>query len=162
MRPKKRTFKSDNSAFTQVSFLESMLHLIEEGSHSSFEEFEYLYENYLKDEANDQQIFNRLLSNGCTLLFSACKEGKVEFVQFMLDKQWNPFQKCLVKGTKESVLDIAAKWNYVEVVELLLAKVNFPESYLMTAYKLAENYTIRRLIKSKLKDNGKNRFFVFC
>lgn len=77
------------------------------------------------------------LSNGKTLLYMACQEGKVEIVNCLLDKKINPFVLSKIdKNEFESPLQVACRWNYINIVNLLLEKVNFKKEHIKEALNI--------------------------
>lgn len=87
--------------------------------------FEKNPDGFAKDE-NDPSHFYNTLSNGKTLLYSACKEGRTEIVEFFLNKRLNAFIKCKVNENEyETCLQVACRWNYLKIVKMLLDKVDY-------------------------------------
>ena len=92
------------------------------------------------------------MENGKTLIYTACKEGKIEIVQFLLNKGLNPLVKSRIGNEYESNLQVAARWNYPNIVELLLSKVDYKKEEIIETYKMNEiEKRIRRILKDFLK-----------
>lgn len=83
-------------------------------------------DGFAKDENDPTHFYNTPLSNGKTLLYVACQEGKSEVVEFFLDKRLNAFVKSKINENEtESCLQVACRWNYLKIVKLLLDKVPY-------------------------------------
>jgi len=66
------------------------------------------------------------MPNGQTLMYIAAREGKYTIVKYMLEKKLNAKIKSKVDvGIMESCLQVAARWNCLRIVELLLENVNY-------------------------------------
>jgi len=83
-------------------------------------------DGFAKDENDPTHFYNTPLSNGKTLLYVACQEGKSEIVEFFLDKRLNAFVKSKInENESESCLQVLCRWNYLKIVKLLLDKVPY-------------------------------------
>lgn len=81
---------------------------------------------FSRDESDKEYFFNTPLKNGKNLFYIACQEGKFDVVKYMLEKNLNPFVKSKINDKdSETPLEVACRWNYISIVELLLEKVNF-------------------------------------
>lgn len=94
-------------------------------------------DGYAKDENDPTHFYNTPLSNGKTLLYVACQEGKDEIVEFFLDKRLNAFVKSKVNDNEyESCLQVACRWNYLKIVKILLDKVAYKKPDIDEALKV--------------------------
>jgi ankyrin repeat protein len=118
--------------------------------------FEKNPDGFAKDE-NDPSHFYNTLSNGKTLLYSACREGRTEIVEFFLNKRLNAFIKCKINEHEyESCLQAACRWNYTKIVKLLLDKVDYSLNEIKEVLNIdglskSCQSIIKRLINSKFK-----------
>lgn len=78
-------------------------------------------DKYFTEIEGDNSLFNLPLSNGRTLLYIACQEGKEDIVKFFLKKKLNPLIKSKTEFNKtENCLEVAVRWNFKNIVEILL------------------------------------------
>jgi hypothetical protein len=93
------------------------------------------------------------------LLYVACLEGKVEIVEFLLKKGLNGKIKSKAQEYEfETPLQVAARWNYINIVKLLLGKVDYSRSEIEICLKTStlKPPTIA-ILKNKLKDMKKKK-----
>ena len=78
-------------------------------------------EKFLYDPGDENSLFNIPLSNGKTLIYMACQEGKEDILRFFLEKKLCPLINSKTEFNKyENCLDVAVRWNFVNIVEILL------------------------------------------
>ena len=83
-------------------------------------------DGFAKDENDPSHFYNTPLSNGKTILYVACQEGKVEIVEFFLDRRLNALVKSKITENEfETCLQVSCRWNYTIIIKLLLEKVPF-------------------------------------
>ncbi len=94
-------------------------------------------DGFAKDENDPSHFYNIPLSNGKTLLYVACQEGKYDIVEFFLDKRLNAFVKSKVNENEyESCLQVSIRWNYLKIVKLLLDRVAYKKEDINEALKV--------------------------
>lgn len=161
--------KSDmDKEITRVSLKEKAFKLVTEGGANYLQELEELFnknpERTLHDSTHPKFLFNQLLHNGKTLLYIACQEGKYEIVQFFLSKNLNA--NILSKSDDneyESCLQVAARWNYPDIVQLLLDKGNLQQKDLEDTLKIKYlKKPVAKLIKKKLKSEKRSKGGCAC
>jgi ankyrin repeat protein len=82
-------------------------------------------------------LFNQWHSNEKTLLYTACQEGKDDIVEYLLDKGLNTKVKSKIDNNEyETPLQVAARWNYVNIVNLLLEKGNYEVKDIQSCLKM--------------------------
>jgi ankyrin repeat protein len=94
-----------------------------------------------------------------TLLYTACQDGNFEVVEYFLIKGLLPSIKSKTdENDFENCLDVAARWNYVEIVKLLLDKGNFSEGEIRQTLK-SKNLTksVKDLINSHLSSKNQSK-----
>jgi ankyrin repeat protein len=118
--------------------------------------------SFLIDLSDEQHLFNQHLSNGKTLLYIACQEGKLEIVDFLIESGLNPFIKT--KGAySESCLQVACRWGYTRIVRLLLEKVYYNrEQVEETLYMEGISNEIRLIIEEYISKKFANRTCLSC
>jgi ankyrin repeat protein len=93
------------------------------------------------------------LSEEKTLLYVACQEGKYDIVDFFLKKGLNPKIKSKTEDNEfETPLQVAVRWNYVNIVHLLLDKGGYDKKDIENCLKM-ENLKspVVSILKSHLK-----------
>ena len=103
--------------FYQVSVKETIYKLITEGDDRALQKIEEIFGKNLAQQKklspNDPNyLFNQLLSNGKNLLYVACQEGKIEIVEYFLNKGLNTKIKSKSDDNEfETPLQVAARWG---------------------------------------------------
>jgi ankyrin repeat protein len=124
----------------------------------TFHEF-YERNNYYEMDHKDSKFLLNSFINGQTLMYYACKEGKADIVKYFLDNNLNANILSKVNDIEnENCLNVACRWNYKNVVELLLKRVDFTKDELINAMRS----TTSGLIKVSIKKHIKNKKFVRC
>lgn len=161
--------KSDmEKEITRVSLKEKAFKLVTEGGATSLEELEELFyrnpERSLYDSSHPKFLFNQLLHNGKTLLYIACQEGKLEIVDLFLSKNLSASIPSKSDNDEyESCLQVAARWNFIDIVQLLLNKGNLKQNDLEDTLKLKYiKKPVANLIKNKLKLEKRNKGGCAC
>jgi ankyrin repeat protein len=102
------------------------------------------------------------VSNGQTLLYIACKEGKVDIVSYFLNFNPNLHVKNFISENEtEDCLSVALRWNYKRIVEVLLRKGDYSKDYILDAVKKTNNKEIKAMLKLYLKDKLSRRYCCF-
>lgn len=71
------------------------------------------------------------------MLYIACQEGKTDVVEYFLSKKMNALIKSKSDDNEwESCLQVAARWNYITIVNLLLERGNFKNIDIIEVLKL--------------------------
>ncbi len=128
--------------------------------------FEKNQERFLYDNSHPNFLFNQPLTNSKkTLLYIACQDGNYELVDFLLSKNLNPSIKSKSDHYDyETCLQVAARWNYTEVVALLLNKATLPLEELKDTlrYKNLKKPIVDLISKQIEKKIGKNKKGCAC
>lgn len=86
-----------------------------------------------------------------TLLYTACQEGNYPIVKYFLGRNLNPSIKSKTDANDyESCLEVAARWNYVDIVKILLEKGHLHEVEIREALK---NKHIKKPVKDIINDH---------
>lgn len=118
-----------------------------------------------KISPNDSKfIFNEpLKENGKTLLYLACQEGNALFVQYFLNKKLNYNIPSKLENSEETPLECACRWNYLQIVNILLNQCNFNKKDICNASRCTCSKPILHLLKNYItKLDSKNNIFCFC
>jgi len=92
-------------------------------------------------------------------MYTACKEGKADIVKFFLDNNLNANILSKINELEsESCLNVACRWNYKNVVEVLLKRVEFTKEELINAMRS----TTSGLIKVEIKKHMRSKNLVRC
>lgn len=140
---------------------EEIQNLIINGGNDAMEKLDKLFRNnpdkYSLDNNDPNFMFNKPLSNGKTLLYIACQEGRYEVVKYLLEKKLiGQIKSRIDSETFESPLQCACRWNYVKIVNLLLEKVDFSKQELKEAISMKNlsesvKYVLKRHMIKKFK-----------
>ena len=142
-------FKDENSKFYYIKDQIRLFQLIEYGYDKYLKEIEdLLKKNGFVNEPNYKKI---------TPLFAACMNGYSEIAKVIIDNGGN-YLKINCDG--ESILDIAVRFNYINLVKFLLNYCKWPDSYIKKSKKYIENETIEK--NFKLYEKKKQKFYCFC
>ena len=154
--------------FIRVNLKEKAFKLIIEGVSSLdktkniIEEFEDLFnqnpekKRFLPEDKH--YLFNQRLSNGKTLLYIACQEGATDIVKYFLEKKLNPNIKAIYFDMEDSCLAVAARWNYYDIVKLILESNTVYEDDILDVLKNEKcSMKIKNLIFSFIPEDKKNR-----
>jgi hypothetical protein len=153
---------------SQINFKEEIYRLIINGDAQAVKKIDTLMkrdpEYYLKDQNDPTTKFNTQMPNGKTLLYIACQEGKIDIVKYLIDKRLNPFVKSKMDEREmESPLGVASRWNFINIVNLLLEKVPYKKGDLEEVLGMQG---LTKKIRSLLKRHYTNQFIVrksfFC
>ena len=153
--------------FIRVNLKAKALKLITDGvspykTKNIIEAFEELFNSNpekLRYSPDDKHyLFNHRLSNGKTLLYIACQEGATEIVKFFLEKRLNPNIKAIYCDMEDSCLAVAARWNYYDIVKLILDCNRVLEDDIFEVlYNEKCSEKIKELINSYIPEERKKR-----
>jgi hypothetical protein len=152
----------------KINYKEEIYRIIVDGDTTAVNKIDNLFlsdpEYYLRDENDPNFKFNTALPNGKTLLYIACQEGKIDVVQYLIDKKLNPMVKSkLDEKEGESPLGVAARWNYINIVNLLLEKVEYKKENITEVLDMQGlTKRIRKTLKRHYKANFKSKKFYCC
>jgi ankyrin repeat protein len=107
-----------------------------------------------KKSPSDQNfLFNQWLTDDKTLLYAACQEGKFDIVEFFLNKGLNTKVKSRTETNEfETPLQVAARWHYVNIVQLLLERGKYEKEEVENCLKMKGlKPSIVTLLKNHLK-----------
>ena len=153
----------------KLSLKERFLKIILEGTVSCLDSLDELWEKnpdkFSRDASDEKFLFNQKMPNGQTLLYIASREGSYRILKYMLDKNLNAKIKSKVsilfkllqidENNEESCLQVAARWGYFNIVDLLLEKVDYEKEELKEA--INQNNINQRII-FKILNYFKNKF----
>lgn len=152
----------------KINYKEEIYRIIVDGDTTAVDKIDKLFrsdpEYYLRDENDPNFKFNTPLSNGKTLLYIACQEGKIDVVSYLLEKKINAFVKSKLDAKDgESPLGVAARWNYANIVSLLLEKVQYRKEHILEVLDMQGlTKRIRKTLKRHYKVNFKISKFGCC
>ena len=158
----------EESQTKKINYKEEIYRIIVDGDTTAVNKIDNLFrsdpEYYLRDENDSNFKFNTALPNGKTLLYIACQEGKIDVVQYLIDKKLNPMVKSkLDEKEGESPLGVAARWNYINIVNLLLEKVEYKREHIIEVLDMQGlTKRIRKTLKRHYKINFKSKKFYCC
>jgi hypothetical protein len=152
----------------KINYKEEIYRIIVDGDTTAVNKIDKLFrsdpEYYLLDENDPNFKFNTPLGNGKTLLYIACQEGKIDIVRYLLEKKINAFVKSKLDAKDgESPLGVAARWNYANIVSLLLEKVQYRKEHILEVLDMQGlTKRIRKTLKRHYKANFKIQRFACC
>mmetsp|Transcript_5241 Transcript_5241/g.4832 ORF Transcript_5241/g.4832 Transcript_5241/m.4832 type:complete len:161 (+) Transcript_5241:1521-2003(+) len=104
-------------------------------------------------------IVNRPNSLKQTPLYVAAKHGHLDMVKFLLSRGANPHILSFVSSMEqESVLEVSARWNHLQIVEHLLTVVDWTRQELKQALKSILNQQNQSELKRKLEEYARRKF----
>lgn len=142
----------------RVSLKERALKIVLEGSRDYKKDLDEIFycnkERHLFNPNDQNFLFNQPFSdNKKNLLYIACQEGNFEIVNYFISKNLNPNLKSKTDDNEyETCLQVAVRWNYVDIVKLLLEKCKLSEVEVSEAMKNCFNKQILNLLKQYLKE----------
>jgi ankyrin repeat protein len=150
--------------FYQVSVKETIYKLMTDGDDKALRKIEEIFGKNLAQPKkllpNDPNfLFNQLLSNGKNLLYVACQEGKIDIVEYFLNKGLNTKIKSKSDENEfETPLQVAARWGYTNIVKLLLEKGGYDSLDIDNALKIPDlKKNIITMLKVHFKTIGRRR-----
>jgi ankyrin repeat protein len=125
------------------------------GHVQAVEKLEELFSSNIdyKSPSDPHFLFNQWLTDEKTLLYIACQEGKYDIVDFFLQKGLNTKIKSKSEDNEyETPLQAAARWNYVNIVHLLLDKGGYERKDIENCLKMKNlKPSVTSILKSHLK-----------
>lgn len=119
-------------------------------------------EGFARSERDPKHLFNKPCNDGKTILYVACQQGKVEIVDFFVQKNYNVHVKSKIDNKYESCLQVACRWNYYSIVNLLLKHSKFIKKEITESLGYG-NEAINKMLKSYLNDHFKSEKVVcYC
>jgi len=166
---------------------EKFFTLLQIGGNHSIEKLKQLFEHdpkkYILEKKNPESLFNKKNVDGETPLYLACKNGHLEVVSFnillmklsflkvvrlLLEHEANP-HVYLEKNEKkiDSILSVAARWNYCELVDFLLKNVEWTTeemNFALRSLRQRRNEKTKRMIEEILEKRRSCRFLnrILC
>jgi hypothetical protein len=108
-----------------------------------------------KDKFRNYTDINILLNthlNGKTLMYAACREGKLDIVKLLLSLDVNPHIKSILEENEiEDCLQVACRWNYPNVVDALLKRGKYPKIEIKNAMKITQSEMVRSVLERYLQ-----------
>ena len=129
--------------------------------------YEFNPDRNKRKESDDNFILNQpLKSNGKTLIYIAVEEGNIEILKFFIEKGLNPkINSILDDNDFESPLECACRWNYINIIEFLLSKIEFTKTEILFIYRKNKEYLsteVINILKSYLRNHPKESEKAFC
>lgn len=117
---------------------------IKRSSQEDLLEIDKMIENnprrYTRNRNDPDSFVNKQNMNGIRPLYEACKNGYSNTVQLLLDHGADPhLLSDLDKKDQESCLEVACRWNHVQVIRLLLNKTSWNNKEIKDALKKCDN-----------------------
>ncbi|KAL4475766.1 hypothetical protein ABPG72_011543 [Tetrahymena utriculariae] len=101
--------------------VEELCQLCKNGSPQDLEKIKNIIQNdpkrYIRSPDDPEHLINKLNSQGFSPLYIACMNQNIEIVKFLLKIGAIPNIKT---KNKDTCLEVAARWRYVNVVQILL------------------------------------------
>ena len=127
--------------------------------------YRYNPDRNTRNEIDPEFIFNTpLISNGKTLLYIACQEGKEDIVEYFLNKKLNVrIRSKIDKNTDETPVECACRWNYLKIVKLLLTKVKYTKEEISSVLKIKGlSKSVIEILREYNKKIKKSKVSCFC
>ena len=152
---------SDHRATEQLFFY------IQRSSEEDLNEIDKLIDNHPRRftrSKNDPDSFvNKQNLQGIRPVYEACKNGYVNTVQLLLDHGADPHLLSSLnekEKEKENTLQVACRWNHVQVIRCLLSSARWSKKDIQNAIKQTKNKAVHDLLKAKLPASSTG--FCFC
>lgn len=115
------------------------------------------YENEIVDIIRKNKFINDVNYENQTPIYASCVNGHVKMTKILIDNGADYLK--LYDNDKESILDVAVRFNYVSLVQFLLNSCKWPIHYIRRSMKLIDetnsNKAISKLFKEYHKKNEK-------
>ena len=109
---------------------------------------------------NKRHFINERGYGGNTPLYVACSNGHWKLAKLLLDKGADHLLLCGLEE-EESVLDVAARLNYVNVVEGLLKQCKWPETFIKRSLAIVREHNNKGMEKI-IKKYSSKKIRTFC
>ena len=83
-------------------------------------------------------------------------------VDFWVKKRFNPFVKSISGNTTESHLQVACRWDFLSIVDILLKSIDYPRKEVENSYGLANNSAIDKMLKEYVKNKFRRKGVSCC
>lgn len=123
------------------------------------------YENEIVDILRKNKFINDVNYENQTPIYASCVNGHVKMTKILIDNGADYLK--LYDNDKESILDVAVRFNYVSLVKFLLNSCKWPNQYIKRSMKLIDethsNKAISKLFKEyNKKIKKKDKCFCSC
>jgi ankyrin repeat protein len=110
-------------------------------------------DKFRNDCAEINILLNTYLRDGKTLLYIACKEGKLDIVKYFLTLNINTNVKSYL-GEKEfeTPIQVACRWNYFKIVEVLLKNGKHSVHDIKQCLKLTQSKDVQDILNNYIKN----------
>lgn len=94
-------------------------------------------------------MINRVNMQQQTPLYEACKHGNLDVVKFFIKEGANPhLQSFVSKKEKENLLQVAARWNHLQVFDYLIVNIAWSKQEIKSVAAMkGTSKEVRRMVK---------------
>jgi ankyrin repeat protein len=94
------------------------------------------------------------MNEGKTLIYIACKEGMLDILNYFLDIKLDPMIRSKLSATEsEDCLEVACRWNNLDIVKCLLNRVIYSRAQLVKCIKISSG-EVKLYLKKKYKEKA--------
>lgn len=142
---------------------EKLFFYIQRSSQEDLVQIDSLIENnprkFTRSKNDPDAFINKANISGIRPIYEACKNGYVNTVQLLLDHGANPH---LLSGLSakdlESPLQVACRWNHINVIKCLLLNSKWTTKEVKCAMKLTKNSEILAMLKLNIPGSTRSCF----
>ena len=140
---------SDHRATEQLFFY------IQRSTEEDLFQIDQLIENhprrFTRSKNDPDSFINKANLQGIRPLYEACKNGYANTVQLLLDHGADPHLLSLLsEKEKETTLQVACRWNHVQVIKCLLMSVRWNQKDIKNAMKQTKNRVVLDILKTNI------------
>eukprot|EP01016_Furgasonia_blochmanni_P044494 TRINITY_DN6180_c0_g1_i3.p2 TRINITY_DN6180_c0_g1~~TRINITY_DN6180_c0_g1_i3.p2 ORF type:complete len:235 (-),score=21.17 TRINITY_DN6180_c0_g1_i3:36-740(-) len=164
-----RFMKDDyvRNAFEDYRRTEYFCECAEVGSEAKIKQMKELLDTdprrFMRATTDPDHVLNKKNSRGCTPLYLAAKNGNINVVKLLIERQADPLiYSELGQGIRERPLQAAVRWGHALVVEHLLETVVYPQTEIKEALKLANEKQMRKLVLKYVRGKGSGFLPFLC
>jgi hypothetical protein len=106
---------------------------------------------YLRMNSHPLSLVNKRGLNQQTPLYVAAKNGNYEVCKLLLEFNADHLLTSQIENEQETALEVAGRWGYTKVINVLLTHRNWPKGILKKALAKSTTTSIRKLLRSYIK-----------
>lgn len=106
---------------------------------------------YLRMNSHPLSLVNKRGPNQQTPLYVAAKNGNSEVCKLLLELNADHLLSSQIENEQETALEVATRWGYTKVVQVLLTHRKWPKKILKNALAKSNTRTISKLLNTYIR-----------